>query len=112
MNHVDTSVHDKIAGVHHAPGFLLTPFGWAAEPLAALVNAENIATDCGGELYELTDPKFVGQHGGSVSSVKANRMYRKTGAGRRICKMVKGGEARAPDRKIRGSAGTPASATP
>ena len=40
MNHVDTSVHDKIAGVHHAPGFLLTPFGWAAEPLAALVNAE------------------------------------------------------------------------
>jgi hypothetical protein len=46
MNHVDTSVHDKIAGVHHAPGFLLTPFGWAAEPLAALVNAEpSLLTD-------------------------------------------------------------------
>src|SRR5271165_4987623 len=40
MNHVDASVHDKISGVRHAPGFLLTPFGWAAEPLAALVHAE------------------------------------------------------------------------
>jgi hypothetical protein len=25
--------------------------------------AWDIATDCGGELYELTDVKFVGQHG-------------------------------------------------
>jgi hypothetical protein len=25
------------------PGFLLSPFGWAAEPLAAMVNAEPVA---------------------------------------------------------------------
>jgi hypothetical protein len=55
MNHVDTSVHDKIAGVHHAPGFLLTPFGWAAEPLAALVNAEpSLLTD----LFGISRPRM------------------------------------------------------
>jgi hypothetical protein len=55
MNDVDTSVHDKIAGVHHAPGFLLTPFGWAAEPLAALVHAEpSLLTD----LFGISRPRM------------------------------------------------------
>jgi hypothetical protein len=55
MTHVDTLVHDKIAGVHHAPGFLLTPFGWAAEPLAALVNAEpSLLTD----LFAISRPRM------------------------------------------------------
>jgi hypothetical protein len=37
--------------------------------------AGDVATDGGDELYELADVKFVGWHGGSVSSVKTNRMY-------------------------------------
>ena len=27
------------------------------------------ATNCGGELYELTDPKFVAWHGGSIPAL-------------------------------------------
>ena len=31
--------------------------------------AGNIATNCGGELYELTDPKFVAWYGGSIPAL-------------------------------------------
>ena len=40
MTHVDALVPAVTAGPPRPPGFLLTPFGWAAEPLAAMVHAE------------------------------------------------------------------------
>jgi hypothetical protein len=40
MTHVDTLVPAGTAGPPRPPGFLLTPFGWAAEPLAAMAAAE------------------------------------------------------------------------
>jgi hypothetical protein len=40
MTHVDTLVPAGTAGRPRPPGFLLTPFGWAAEPLAAMAAAE------------------------------------------------------------------------
>ena len=40
MIHVDNLVPAEIAGWQRPPGFLLAPFGWAAEPLAAMVHAE------------------------------------------------------------------------
>jgi hypothetical protein len=40
MTHVDTLVPAGTAGPPRPPGFLLAPFGWAAEPLAAIVHAE------------------------------------------------------------------------
>jgi hypothetical protein len=36
------------------PGYLLTPFGWAAHPLAAMVAAEPVGRCC---LHETTDDK-------------------------------------------------------
>ena len=64
--------------------------------------AGDIAT--GDELHELTDPKFVGQHGTLQRQAKLNIPW-KNADSVRICKMARGEEARAPDRKIRGSAG-------
>src|SRR5271157_833937 len=40
MTHVNDLVSTKTAGWQPSPGFLLAPFGWAAEPLAAIVHAE------------------------------------------------------------------------
>jgi hypothetical protein len=39
----DHLVDGEIAGPQPAPGFLLAPFGWAAEPVAAMVRADRIA---------------------------------------------------------------------
>jgi hypothetical protein len=39
MAHVASAASLKQATTR-SPGFLLSPFGWAAEPLAAMVNAE------------------------------------------------------------------------
>src|SRR5271166_5246674 len=40
MTHVNDLVSTETAGRQLSPGFLLAPFGWAAEPLAAIVHAE------------------------------------------------------------------------
>jgi hypothetical protein len=40
MTHVNDLVSTEAAGRQPSPGFLLTPFGWAAEQLAAMVHAE------------------------------------------------------------------------
>jgi hypothetical protein len=42
MTHVNVNdlVSSETAGRQPSPGFLLTPFGWAAEPLAAMLHAE------------------------------------------------------------------------
>ncbi len=40
MTHVNDLVSTETAGRPPSPGFLLTPFGWAAEPLAAMAAAE------------------------------------------------------------------------
>jgi hypothetical protein len=66
--------------------------------------AGDVATDCGGELYKLTDPKFVGQHG----TLQRKARFNATGKTRIAVGFAKwrgAGEARAPDRRIRGSAG-------
>src|SRR5271165_6373755 len=55
MNHVDTLVPAVTAGPPRPPGFLLAPFGWAAEPLAALVHAEpSLLTD----LFAISRPRM------------------------------------------------------
>jgi ABC transporter substrate binding protein len=36
----DHLVHGEIAGPQPSPGFLLAPFGWAAEPVAAMMRAD------------------------------------------------------------------------
>jgi hypothetical protein len=40
MPHVNDLVSSETAGRQLSPGFLLAPFGWAAEPLAAMLHAE------------------------------------------------------------------------
>jgi hypothetical protein len=40
MTHVKDLVSTETAGRQPSPGFLLTPFGWAAEPLTAMAAAE------------------------------------------------------------------------
>jgi hypothetical protein len=40
MTHADDLVPVEIIGRKRTPGFLLAPFGWAAEPLTAMVQAE------------------------------------------------------------------------
>jgi hypothetical protein len=40
MTHVNDLVSTETAGRQPSPGFLLAPFGWAAEPLAAMLHAE------------------------------------------------------------------------
>jgi hypothetical protein len=40
MMHANHLVHAEIAGPQPAPGFLLAPFGWAAEPVAAMMRAD------------------------------------------------------------------------
>ena len=40
MTHADDLVPVEIIGRKRTPGFLLAPFGWAAEPLPAMVQAE------------------------------------------------------------------------
>ena len=40
MTHADDLVPAEITGRNRTPGFLLAPFGWAAEPLTAMVQAE------------------------------------------------------------------------
>ena len=39
MMHADHLVHGEVAGPLPSPGFLLGPFGWAAEPVAAMMRA-------------------------------------------------------------------------
>ena len=56
--------HDTLVQFVHAlyPVFKLTAA--LGQFLCDFIRAAwDIATDCWGELYELTDPKFVGQHG-------------------------------------------------
>jgi hypothetical protein len=36
----DHLVHGEIAEPQPSPGFLLAPFGWAAEPMAAMMRAD------------------------------------------------------------------------
>jgi hypothetical protein len=40
MMHADHLVHGEVAGPQPSPGFLLAPFGWAAEPVAAIMRAD------------------------------------------------------------------------
>jgi hypothetical protein len=40
MMHANHLVHAEIAGPQPSPGFLLAPFGWAAEPVAAMMRAD------------------------------------------------------------------------
>ena len=49
MTHVEPLAYGNTA-LRRSPGFLLKPFGWAAEPLAAMVNAEPKLL---GDLFEL-----------------------------------------------------------
>ena len=39
MTRADHLVHGEIAEPQPSPGFLLAPFGWAAEPVAAMMRA-------------------------------------------------------------------------
>jgi hypothetical protein len=55
MMRVDDVVPTKKAGQQRPPGFLLTPFGWAAEPLAAMVNAERKLL---ADLFEMARPRM------------------------------------------------------
>jgi hypothetical protein len=55
MTHVDTLVPAGTAERPRLPGFLLTPFGWAAEPLTILVDAEpRLLAD----LFEISRPRM------------------------------------------------------
>jgi hypothetical protein len=55
MMRVDDVVPAKKAGLQRPPGFLLTPFGWAAESLAAMVHAEPKLLSA---LFELAQPRM------------------------------------------------------
>jgi hypothetical protein len=49
------SVTSQKQSTRRYPGFLLSPFGWAAEPLAAMVNAEpSLLAD----LFEISRPRI------------------------------------------------------
>jgi hypothetical protein len=40
MTRADHLIHGEIAEPQPSPGFLLAPFGWAAEPVAAMMRAD------------------------------------------------------------------------
>jgi hypothetical protein len=40
MMRADHLIHGEIAEPQPSPGFLLAPFGWAAEPVAAMMRAD------------------------------------------------------------------------
>jgi hypothetical protein len=44
MMRADHLVHGEIAEPQPSPGFLLAPFGWAAEPVAAMMRADRSST--------------------------------------------------------------------
>ena len=67
--------------------------------------AGGIATDRRGDLYELTDVKFVCWHGGALQTKAQSNVPRKNNAMRRVCKSVTGWGSKSPRLKVGGSAG-------
>jgi hypothetical protein len=54
MTHVASAASHK-RSTTRLPGFLLSPFGWAAEPLAVMVNAERTLL---ADLFEMSQPRM------------------------------------------------------
>ena len=54
MTHVASAASHK-QSTRRLPGFLLSPFGWAAEPLASIVNAEPTLLP---DLFEMSQPRM------------------------------------------------------
>jgi hypothetical protein len=54
MTHVASAASQK-QSTPRLPGFLLSPFGWVAEPLAAIVSAESTLV---ADLFEMSQPRM------------------------------------------------------
>jgi hypothetical protein len=68
MTRADHLVHGEIAEPQPSPGFLLAPFGWAAEPVAAMMRADRSLFECKSDChFEKLNDQFCPGHVCSIS---------------------------------------------